>query len=90
MDGTDWGLFYLLCFSFIQERNQTMYDLAIIGAGVVGTAIGLPGIWVLSAVVIGGGMMGIPGMLLGVPIASALYRLLRNDINHSNTLEKHK
>ena len=39
MDGTDWGLFYLLCFSFIQERNQTMYDVAIIGAGVVGTAI---------------------------------------------------
>lgn len=48
---------------------------------VVGTVIGLPGIWVLSAVVIGGGMMGVVGMLLGVPIASALYRLLRNDIN---------
>lgn len=57
---------------------------------VVGTAIGLPGIWVLSAVIIGGGMMGIPGMLLGVPIASALYRLLRNDINQNNTPEKHK
>lgn len=48
---------------------------------VVGTAIGLPGIWVLSAVVIGGGMMGVAGMLLGVPTASALYRLLRNDIH---------
>ncbi|MDD6193650.1 MAG: AI-2E family transporter [Lachnospiraceae bacterium] len=48
---------------------------------VVGSAIGLPGIWVLSAVVVGGGMMGVVGMLLGVPLASALYRLLRNDIN---------
>lgn len=43
---------------------------------VVGSSIGLPGVWVLAAVTIGGGMLGIPGMLIGVPLASALYRLL--------------
>ena len=48
---------------------------------VVGTSLGLPGIWVLAAVTVGGGVMGIPGMLLGVPLASALYTLLRNDVN---------
>lgn len=53
----------------------------IIYPRVVGSSIGLHGIWVLAAVTIGGGVMGIPGMLLGVPLAAALYRLLRDDIN---------
>ncbi len=43
--------------------------------------MGLPAIWVLAAVTIGGGIMGIAGMLLGVPLASALYRLVREDVN---------
>ena len=48
---------------------------------VVGSSIGLPGVWVLAAVTIGGGIMGIPGMLLGVPTAAAIYQLIRNDLN---------
>lgn len=47
---------------------------------VVGKTIGLPAIWVLAAVTVGGGVMGIPGMLIGVPIAAALYRLLRENL----------
>lgn len=47
---------------------------------VVGSSMGLPAIWVLAAVTVGGGIMGIPGMLLGVPIAAALYRLLREEL----------
>ncbi len=47
---------------------------------VVGSSIGLPGVWVLAAVTIGGGVMGIPGMLIGVPLASAAYRLLGRDV----------
>lgn len=47
---------------------------------VVGSSIGLPGVWVLTAVTIGGGVMGIPGMMLGVPLASTLYRLLGRDM----------
>lgn len=49
---------------------------------VVGSSIGLPGMWVLAAVTIGGGIMGIPGMLFGVPLAATLYKLLRADVNH--------
>ena len=48
---------------------------------VVGTSIGLPGIWVLAAVTLGGGVMGIGGMLIGVPLFAAIYRLLREDVN---------
>ena len=47
---------------------------------VVGSSIGLPGIWVLAAVTIGGGIMGVAGMLVGVPLAAALYRILRDDL----------
>lgn len=53
----------------------------IIYPKVVGSSMGLPAIWVLAAVTIGGGIMGILGMLLGVPIAAAAYRILRNDLN---------
>lgn len=48
---------------------------------VVGASLGLPGIWVLAAVTIGGGVMGVVGMLLGVPITAALYRIIRDDVN---------
>ncbi|MGI5935685.1 MAG: AI-2E family transporter [Oscillospiraceae bacterium] len=48
---------------------------------VVGTSIGLPGIWVFAAVVIGGGLGGIVGMMFGVPSAATLYKLLRMETN---------
>ena len=42
----------------------------------VGNSLHLPGIWVLAAVTIGGGVMGIVGMLLFVPLTAAAYRLI--------------
>lgn len=53
----------------------------IIYPKVVGASMGLPGIWVLAAVTVGGGVMGIPGMLLGVPLAASIYRLIQEDVN---------
>ena len=47
---------------------------------VVGTSIGLPGIWVLTAVTVGGGLFGLLGVLLSVPVASVLYALLKQDV----------
>ena len=48
---------------------------------VVGTSLGLPGMWVLAAVTVGGGLYGILGMLIGVPLAAAAYRLLKEDVS---------
>jgi predicted PurR-regulated permease PerM len=48
---------------------------------VVGSSLGLPGIWVLAAVTVGGGLLGIGGMLLGVPLAAAIYRMLGEEVN---------
>ncbi len=51
---------------------------------VVGSSIGLPGIWVLAAVTVGGGVLGIWGMLIGVPMAAAAYRLVKEDVNRNS------
>lgn len=45
---------------------------------VVGSSIGLPGIWVLAAIMVGSGLGGVVGMLVGVPISAAAYKLLKD------------
>lgn len=47
---------------------------------VVGSSIGLPGIWVLAGVTVGGGLCGIFGMLLGVPLTATIYKLLKMNV----------
>ena len=47
---------------------------------VVGKSVGLPGLWVLAAVTIGGGAFGVMGMLLGVPVCSVVYALVQDFI----------
>ncbi len=56
---------------------------------VVGTSIGLPGIWVLATVTVGGGMFGILGMLLGVPLAASLYQLVGKDMKKREAMPGH-
>ena len=48
---------------------------------VVGNSVGLPSIWVLAAVSIGGSMMGVVGMLIFIPLCSVVYALVREDVN---------
>lgn len=48
---------------------------------VVGTSIGLPGMWVLLAVAVGGDLMGVAGMLVMIPISSVVYALIREFTN---------
>jgi len=52
---------------------------------VVGGSIGLPALWVLLAIIVGGGLFGILGMLLGVPTASVLYQLIIENTNRKLT-----
>lgn len=53
----------------------------IIYPRVVGSSIGLPGLWVLAAVTVGGGLFGVIGMLVGVPLTASVYRLLKEELN---------
>ena len=57
---------------------------------VVGSSMGLPGIWVLAAVTVGGSLMGVLGMLLSVPIAAIIYRLLKEAVSDDEKQEKKK
>ena len=43
---------------------------------VVGNSIALPSIWVFAAIIVGGGLMGVIGIILGVPLAATIYKLL--------------
>ena len=52
----------------------------IIYPRVVGTSMGLPGIWVLAAVTVGGSLLELVGIVVSVPIAAVLYTLLRRDL----------
>ncbi len=70
------ALFFLIFIVILQQLEGNL-----IYPKVVGSSIGLPGIWVLAAVTIGGGILGVLGMLLGVPVAAAIYKLIRDDVN---------
>lgn len=70
------ALIFLIFIIVLQQlENNLIYPK------VVGSSIGLPGIWVLTAVTVGGGVLGVFGMLLGVPSAATVYRLLRENVN---------
>lgn len=48
---------------------------------IVGSSVGLPGIWVFAAITIGGTLYGVPGILLSVPIVATVYKLVREDVD---------
>lgn len=54
----------------------------IIYPKVVGSSVGLPGIWVLVAISIGGSLWGLVGILLSVPLFSVIYAVLGENVNH--------
>lgn len=55
------------------------FESNLIYPKVVGTSVGLSGLWVLFAVSIGGGLFGISGLILGLPTFAVLYTLLREE-----------
>ncbi len=56
------------------------FEANVIFPHVVGSTTGLPGIWVLAAVAVGGGLGGIPVILLSVPVAAAIYQFIGDDM----------
>lgn len=74
----------LIFIIFIVLLQQIEGDL--IYPKVVGNSMGLPSIWVLAAVTVGAGMFGVLGMLLSVPAASTVYRLIKNDVARKDEL----
>ena len=70
------ALIFIIMFLVIQQIEGNL-----IYPKVVGNSIGLPGMWVLVAVSVGGDLMGVAGMLIMIPITSVIYALLREITN---------
>ena len=69
------AVFFIVFILILQQlENQLIYPK------VVGSSIGLPGIWVFASVMIGGGLFGIQGVLFGIPTVSVIYQLIKNDL----------
>lgn len=69
------ALLFVAVFLVIQQlENNLIYPQ------VVGSSVGLPSIWVLAAVTVGGSLMGVAGMLVFIPLCSVVYALFRDFI----------
>lgn len=70
------ALWFLIFIMTLQQfENNVIYPK------VVGTSVGLPGIWVLVAVVVGGSLFGVLGVLLSVPTTAVLYILVKDFVH---------
>ncbi len=69
------ALFFILFLVILQQLEGNL-----IYPRVVGNSVGLPGIFVFAAIIIGGGLWGILGILFGVPLVATVYRLVRMDM----------
>lgn len=69
------AFWFIIMFLIIQQIEGN-----VIYPNVVGKAAGLPSIWILVAVTVGGSLMGILGIILFIPIGSILYSLLRETV----------
>ena len=70
------ALFFIILFLVLQQIEGNL-----IYPHVVGNSVGLPSMWVLFAVTVGGKLMGIVGMLVFIPLMSVLYTLFREWVN---------
>lgn len=79
------AVWFVILFLVLQQIEGNL-----IYPRVVGSSVGLPSIWVLTAVTIGGSMFGIGGMLVFIPLVSTVYGLLREDVNGRLSADKKK
>lgn len=68
-----WRAVWFVIFVIVMQQ----IDSNLIYPRVVGNSVGLPAIWILFAVTVGGGLFGVMGMIVGVPVMSLIYTILR-------------
>jgi len=73
------ALWFIILFLILQQIEGNL-----IYPKVVGNSVGLPAIWVLMAVSVGGSLFGVAGMLFFIPLMSSGYALLRESVNNRN------
>lgn len=95
--GTGIGALLLLFVNPIQSIIFIIFGTALqqfesnlIYPRVVGTSVGLSGLWTLAAVSIGGGLFGVMGMVLGLPTFAVIYRLFANEVNRRANIKQNR
>lgn len=77
------ALIFVVMFLVLQQLEGNF-----IYPHVVGNSVGLPSIWVLVAVSVGGSLMGLTGMLIFIPLTAVVYTLLRGIVNRRMGLKE--
>lgn len=70
------AIIFVIAFQVVQQIEGNF-----IYPRVVGASVGLSPLWTLLAITVGGNLFGIPGILLGLPVASVLYALIKELVN---------
>ena len=70
------ALFFLIFIVALQQ-----FDGNILGPKILGETVGISGFWILVSVIVGGGLFGVPGMVLAVPVFAVIYTLLQDGVN---------
>ena len=79
------ALYFVVIFLIIQQlENNLIYPK------VVGSSVGLPALWVFFAVTLGGALFGVVGMLFFIPVFSAVFVLLKEDVGRRIRLKEEK
>ena len=77
------ALIFIVIFLILQQIEGNL-----IYPHVVGGSVGLPSIWVLVAVTVGGNLMGVAGMLIFIPLTSVVYSLFREWVHYRLEIRK--
>ena len=70
------ALWYVIIFLVLQQFDDNFTHPRIVGG-----SVGLPALWAILAVLIGGSIFGFIGMIISIPVASILYSLIKNLVN---------
>ena len=71
------GLYFVIFILVLQQ-----VDGNIIGPKILGDSTGLSSFWVVFAILVGGGILGVPGMIVGVPLLAVVFYMIRNILDY--------
>ena len=77
---------WFVIFLFVLQQ----FDGNILGPKILGESVGISGFWIMVSVIVGGGIFGIPGMILGVPFFAAIYTLISEAVAYCNAKKAKK
>lgn len=70
------GLYFIIFIFLLQQLDGN-----VIGPKILGDSTGLSAFWVIVSILVGGGLLGVPGMIIGVPTFALIYYIIKLTIN---------